>query len=111
MYVHLDSYAPGIEVGTRVSKNQFVGMEGMTGQATGIHLHLEMQDLNRWNNVWHWSYNKSDYLDPAQYMGIDNIQGTWWIYDGDIPPTPPTPTSKKKKFPWYIINRKRRWQK
>lgn len=110
LYVHMASYAPELAVGSRVIKGQFVGMEGMTGQATGIHLHLEMQDLNRWGNVWHWSYNKSDYIDPTQYMGIDNTQGTWWIYDG-TPTPPPTRKHKKNKFKWVLYARKLRTSK
>lgn len=107
LYMHLDQPIL-LNVGDSISKGQQVGVEGTTGDSTGIHLHVEMQDLNRWNNVWHWSYIQSDYLDPTQYMGIDNVEGTQWIYDGTpVPPTPPTPT-KRKKFPWFIYNNKRR---
>lgn len=95
-------------VGTTIQKGQYVADEGTTGQSTGIHLHVEMQDLNRWGGVWHWSYVQSDYLDPTAYMGIDNIEGTEWIYDGTpIPPTP-TPTIKRGKFPWVLYARKLR---
>lgn len=106
MYLHL-AQVPTIPVGARVVKGQEVAIEGSSGQSTGIHLHLEMQDLNRWGNVWHWSYNKSDYIDPTVYMGIDNIEGTWWIYDGT--PIPPTPIRNgKRKFPWVLYSRKNR---
>lgn len=108
LYMHLAD-VPIVNVGDRVQKGQEVGMEGTTGTSTGIHLHVEMQDLNRWNNVWHWSYNQSDYINPCIYMGIDNIDDTWWIYDG-TPIEPPTPsfTIKKKKFPWVLYARKLR---
>ena len=94
--------------GQAVLVGQQVGMEGTTGQSTGIHLHLEMQDISRFNWQWHWSYTKSDYLDPTVFMGIDNIDDTSWIYDGT--PTPPTPTiaSKRKKFPWVLYANKLR---
>jgi murein DD-endopeptidase MepM/ murein hydrolase activator NlpD len=91
--MHLKNSA-SVNVGDPVTKGEQIGIEGTTGHSTGIHLHVEMQDLNRWNNVWHWSYVKSDYLDPTQYMGIDNIDETSWIYDGT--PVPPTPTEKEK---------------
>lgn len=106
LYMHLAD-VPIVNVGDRVQKGQEVGMEGTTGTSTGIHLHVEMQDLNRWNNVWHWSYNQSDYINPCIYMGIDNIDDTWWIYDG-TPIEPPAITIKKKKFPWVLYARKLR---
>lgn len=108
-YTHLASYEFGIEVGTKVIKGQKVAMEGTTGHSTGIHLHLEMQDVSRFNWQWHYSYNKSDYLDPTAFMGIDNIDGTQWLYDG----IPYVPTYKKKvnKFKWVLYAKKLRNRK
>ena len=100
--MHLSQTAD-VNVNDRVVKGQKVGDEGTTGTSTGIHLHVEMQDLNRWNNVWHWSYNKSDYLDPTEYMGIDNIVNTWWIYDG----VPIEPTKNKNKWLQFKSRKKR----
>lgn len=105
-YMHLAS-PPLMPVGTIIERGQYVADEGTTGDSTGIHLHVEMQDLNRWGGQWHWSYVKSDYLDPTVFMGIDNIYGTTWIYDGTpyVPPSP-TPTTKKHKFPWVLYANK-----
>ena len=106
-YMHLVS-PPLMPVGTIIERGQYVADEGTTGDSTGIHLHVEMQDLNRWGGQWHWSYVKSDYLDPTVFMGIDNIYGTTWIYDGTpyVPPSP-TPTEiKKKNFPWVLYANK-----
>lgn len=108
-YMHLASF--NVVQGQAVLQGQQVGIEGTTGDSTGIHLHVEMQDISRFNWTWHWSYTKSDYLDPTIFMGIDNIEGTSWIYDGTpIPPTPPTPTGggKKSKFPWTLYANKLR---
>ena len=102
LYMHL-AQAPDVSQGGRVVKGQKGGDEGTTGSSTGIHLHVEMQDLNRWGNVWHWSYNKSDYLDPTAFMGIDNIEGTWWIYDG----TPIEPSKNKNKWLKFRSRKKR----
>ena len=102
LYMHLAN-TPDVSQGDRVVKGQKVGDEGTTGSSTGIHLHVEMQDLNRWGNVWHWSYNKSDYLDPTAFMGIDNIEGTWWIYDG----TPIEPSKNKNKWLKFRSRKKR----
>lgn len=101
-YMHLASF--NVSQNDRIVVGQQVGMEGTTGNSTGIHLHVEMQDVSRFNWQWHWSYTKSDYLDPTVFMGIDNIDGTQWIYDGT--PVPPTPTKKEHKFPWVLYAKK-----
>ena len=39
----------------------------------------------------------------------DGTQAEYWYqFLGGIPPTPPTPTYTKKKFPWVIFARKLR---
>lgn len=103
-YTHMASYEEGIEVGTRVIIGQKVGMEGTTGYSTGIHLHLMMQNVSLFNWQWYNSNNKTDYIDPTEFMGIDNIVNTHWIYNG----TPYIPTHKKKAFPWVLYARKLR---
>lgn len=102
-YMHLVN-PPLMPVGSIIEKGQYVADEGTTGDSTGIHLHVEMQDLNRWGGQWHWSYVQSDYLDPTVFMGIDNIYGTTWIYDG-TPYVPPS-SNKKHKFPWVLYAKK-----
>jgi murein DD-endopeptidase MepM/ murein hydrolase activator NlpD len=41
-YAHLQNFASGLSVGSRVSQSQIIGYVGMTGLATGPHLHYEM---------------------------------------------------------------------
>lgn len=41
-YGHLNAFAPGLRVGDRVGKSQVIGEVGMTGLATGPHLHYEL---------------------------------------------------------------------
>ena len=96
-YLHLKE-RPLYVIGASVQVGEEVGSEGATGTATGIHLHVEMQDISKFNWQWHSSYTKSDYLDPTVFMGIDNVQGTKWIYDG----TPVPPKKKKSGFKWYL---------
>lgn len=43
-YAHLDEYADGIEIGTRVRKGDVIGTVGATGNARGAHLHFQVLD-------------------------------------------------------------------
>ena len=107
LYMHLDSFS--VSLNDSVIAGQQVGIEGTTGESTGVHLHVEMQVMT--GSRWKWSYNKSDYLDPTAFMGIDNVKNTQWIYDGTPTPGPgPSPgvTVKKGKFPWVLYARKLR---
>lgn len=106
-YMHLQS-SPLLVVGQRINAGDYVAMEGSTGNSTGIHLHVEMQDLNRFNNVWHWSYNKDDYIDPTEFMGITNQKNTRWIYEGNPDPVYPRKPRANKQFPWVIYANKLR---
>ncbi len=44
-YLHLQSFADGIAVGTRVTSGQVIGYVGMTGSAPVPHLHFEVHPL------------------------------------------------------------------
>ncbi len=46
-YAHLNGFASGIRVGGRVAQGQIIGYVGMTGLATGPHLHYEMHRSGR----------------------------------------------------------------
>jgi murein DD-endopeptidase MepM/ murein hydrolase activator NlpD len=43
VYAHLSRFAPGVKRGLRVSQGEVVGYVGMTGWATGPHLHYEFR--------------------------------------------------------------------
>lgn len=106
-YLHL-AYRPLYVIGASVQVGEQVGSEGNTGASQGRHLHVEMQDVSRFNFQWHVSNTQSDYLDPTVFMGIDNVEGTQWKYDGS-PVPPPTPVvTEKRKFPWVLYSRKLR---
>lgn len=60
-------------------------MNGTTGSSTGIHLHLEMQDISQ--HDWIYQAPKETYTNPAEFMGIPNQEGISVIYYGTpIPP-------------------------
>lgn len=92
-------------IGESVSKYQLIGYEGDTGEAQGIHLHLEMKEMGA-STTWVTTNNRSDYLDPCQYLGFPNVQGTAVRCDY-TPPQPPT-TTFKKRFPWVLYANKLR---
>lgn len=46
-YAHLDGFARGLAVGSRVAQGEVIGFVGMTGMATGYHLHYEMHVSGR----------------------------------------------------------------
>lgn len=102
LYAHM-MLPSTLSVGDTVTVGQFVGFEGTTGQSTGIHLHFEMQDLS--NGSWNYNLPLSEYSNPADFMGIPNVQGIDAIYYGHTPP-PPTPEKKEKGFPWPVYFRK-----
>lgn len=101
LYGHLKEPTT-LSVGDPVVIGQQVGIEGTTGHSTGNHLHLEMQDISQ--HEWQYQAPKEVYTNPADFMGIPNVEGISVYYDGTpIPPTPPTPTSKKN---WWKYRKK-----
>lgn len=58
LYVHMSSYAPGLKVGNRITSEQYIGYMGMTGKATGVHLHIEVYPCRLYNqsdkNCYKW---------------------------------------------------------
>ena len=43
LYAHMSRFAPGLSVGSRVRQGQLIGYVGMTGLASGPHLHYEFR--------------------------------------------------------------------
>lgn len=101
LFAHLDAQTL-IPLNGSVTLGQYIADEGTSGSSTGIHLHLEMQDLT--NRNWIYGGSRQDYLDPTQFMGIPNVEGTWCYYSGT--PVPPTPTQRRNKFPWVLYANK-----
>lgn len=104
LYAHLARR--DVSLGDHVVTGQQIGMEGETGEAYGMHLHLEMQDLT--NHAWQYRAPKEVYTNPAEWMGIPNVEGTECFYNGiPVPPQPPVvDVVKKNKFKWVLYARK-----
>jgi murein DD-endopeptidase MepM/ murein hydrolase activator NlpD len=108
LYGHMKEASP-LNVGDTVQYGTFVGIEGTTGNSTGIHLHISSQDMTN-KDRWTFGLPISQLLDPTQYMGFPNTYGITVIYNGTpMPPTPPTPIFRKNnKFKWILYAKKLR---
>lgn len=89
--------------GDKIRIGEQFGVEGSTGNVTGLHTHIEMQNYK--NNGNTWIYNASDpslwgtvYLDATEFMGFPNVLGATVIYDGTIPPQPKPTKSNSIKW-------------
>ncbi|MGG0668025.1 peptidoglycan DD-metalloendopeptidase family protein [Lederbergia citrisecunda] len=64
-YLHLASVS--VSVGQSVAAGRTIGMKGMTGSATGVHLHFEMSSGQ-------WSGGSSLNVNPALYVDDPNVR-------------------------------------
>lgn len=71
LHYHLDSIS--VVKGQKVNKDTIIGYTGMTGRATGIHLHLGMKYLNSDNYINPEDYNYTENSD-IDYTGIITYQ-------------------------------------
>lgn len=99
-------------IGDTIQIGEQFGVEGATGNVTGLHTHVEMEDYVKNGNKWIYDANNPDawgvvYYPATDYMGFPNELGISVIYHGT--PLPPTPgTTTKSKFKWVIYTRKLR---
>ncbi len=87
VYIHFSSYAPGIYIGQKVTTDTALGQMGMTGIATGVHLHISVVDCVAFdpndNNCYRLGdfhrYIKSSY--SRGFYGLKSLMdvpGSWW---------------------------------
>lgn len=98
LYQHLREASP-LNVGDNIDIGDYVGFEGTTGTSTGIHLHIEMQNLS--NRNWYFGNDISYYMNPCEFMGFPNETGISIIYNGSPKPY------KKKQNKWLMSRSKK----
>lgn len=106
LYAHMASL-PIKGVGGVYNQGEYIAQAGMTGSATGVHLHLEMQA----GTSWQYGASLDVYTNPCDYLtGIINEVNNDNVYYYDGTPVPPTPVqdTSKSKFKWVLYARKLR---
>lgn len=61
VYCHLDSFEPGVDRDSTVSRGQVIGYVGTTGRSTGPHLHFGVMLCGNW-------------VDPLSVLAMDSLQ-------------------------------------
>ena len=86
-YCHLAVLEPGTDAGAALTAGQQVGLVGQTGDASGPHLHLQLQPAAAWPQQEDW------------FLGFAGTAFTW--QDGiadDAAPAPAAPPSRSLQF-------------
>ncbi len=73
-YSHLSSIAPGVRQGSKVEKGQLIGAVGMTGLATGPHLHFSLYDKGVYVDPLKTDLPQSDELSKGLKIGEQYLQ-------------------------------------
>jgi len=64
LYCHLEKVL--VKPGDTIEEGQVIGIEGTSGNSTGVHLHLELRKS---------PYDIDDHIDVSEYLGIKNEEG------------------------------------
>ncbi|MDP4162913.1 MAG: peptidoglycan DD-metalloendopeptidase family protein [Bacillota bacterium] len=64
VYAHLNKRL--VEEGQKVGRGETIGLMGSTGQATGVHLHFEIHEME-------WTIDKKYALNPEDVMGAASL--------------------------------------
>lgn len=84
-YAHLSRWAAGTAVGSRVAQGQTIGYVGMTGLATGPHLHYEMHQGGRAIDPIETDLPAGDPVPPAEMERFEREKA---IRRAFLPPVP-----------------------
>ena len=77
VYAHLNSFSDGIKRGSRVSQGEVIGAVGMTGWATGPHLHYEFRIDGRHTDPMTVKLPEGRMLSVAERMRFDPVASVW----------------------------------
>lgn len=73
VYGHLSRFAPGLRVGKKVSQGEIIGFVGMTGVATGPHLHYEFLLNGQHRDPMKVALPKANAIDSSKRAGFDTV--------------------------------------
>lgn len=95
-YMHLQDFAPGIEIGTKIMREQLIGFLGKTGSSSP-HLHFEVlnalgRDFIRYHTLPYGRYTKGLTKAKVKQFWIEPME--WITTNND----PPKPTKKNLKI-------------
>lgn len=65
---HFDSIDPAIRTGQLVKLGQVLGVMGMSGHATGVHVHIQLRILSYMGVVLNYDNGFKGSIDPIPYM-------------------------------------------
>ena len=91
-------------VGDHFNQGDLIGHTGTTGQVTGDHLHFNTA-LGQYTAPWSQHLNNSIQIYDCCYVDDTILYRPLsypWVTYGDTPT--PTPSMKRKKYPWFIIS-------
>lgn len=90
-------------VGEQITKGQFIGTQGATGDVTGIHTHWE---------YWNGGQSTAFRADPSVILGIPNgAPATYDVsWDATDPPGPGPGPSPSGKLPVWMLFQFNKWR-
>ncbi|MBI1733119.1 MAG: peptidoglycan DD-metalloendopeptidase family protein [Gammaproteobacteria bacterium] len=90
LYAHLSRYAGGLRPGNRVSQGKIIGYVGMTGLATGPHLHYEFQIAGTHRNPLTVNLPKAESIHADQRLRFEQQTAPLLAELGVSTPAPET---------------------
>lgn len=113
MVIHDNTLPP---LGSKVKQGDLLGHTGTAGNVTGDHVHMNV-GVGPYHGQEQtpqgvWQLKDSLHIYNAMFVNntviINGRNHPWKTYDGGVIPPTPTPTLKRKKFPWVLYAKKLR---